>query len=131
MKSATSEQTQLKKTLLNVLSIALWLATVGLGFLTITTVQEAADAQVVRYTFEKIEDQEMGVPTGSGLRRIVNYATIAIGVLVWIGAVVIGGMEYHFKRIGKRNSYRVFAWTIGIELALLGLSLLLRNPPLT
>ncbi|MBZ0301013.1 MAG: hypothetical protein K8J31_14795 [Anaerolineae bacterium] len=126
MTTSSHPLARFKKPLLQVLTIALWLATVALGFWAVVTFLEGVDAQILAFTFQKIENQEMGLTTSSGLRRVVNYGTIAIGILVWIGAVVIGGMEYHFKRIGKRSSYRVFAWTIGIELALLAIGTLLR-----
>ena len=117
MAFTTDQSAQIKRTLLLLSTIALWLATVALGFWAMTTIQEAVDAQVLANNFQKIQDQEMGLTTGSGVRRLANYATIFIGVMVWMG-VVIGGMEYHFRRIGKRNSYVVFAVTLGIELAL-------------
>jgi hypothetical protein len=111
--------------LLSLLTFVLWLATVALGFWAVTLIREAVDAQILAYIFEKIENQELGTARGGGMRSIVNYATIGIGVLVWIALPVIAGMDYHFKRVGERNSYRLFAWTLGIELALIAVCSLL------
>jgi uncharacterized membrane protein YbhN (UPF0104 family) len=128
MKLSIDQLEHHKKTFLQILTFALWLLTVGLGFLALTNILETADAQILAFGFDKVENQEMGLSTVSGLRRIVNYAVVFLTVIAWIGAVVIGGMEYHFKRAGQRNSYRLFAWTIGIELVIIGVSLLLRSP---
>ncbi len=128
MNIPTDPKSRLKQLLLQLLHIALYMTTVVLGFYVLTTTLDAVDAQVLKYTFDKIASQEMGEVAGAGLRRIANYATVFIVVMLWIVTVCIAGMEYHFKRIGKRSSYRVFAWTIGIECALIFVALLLRNP---
>lgn len=53
-----------------------------------------------------------------GLYEVVyNLLALTLG-LVWIG-VVVGGGEYHRSRVGRRRSWQIFAWTIGVELALL------------
>ena len=44
-------------------------------------------------------------------------------MIVFLG-VVVGGLEYHFHHIGKRRSWRIFTWTLGIEVALIIVNLL-------
>ena len=46
-----------------------------------------------------------------------NVSTMLAGLLFL--AVAVGGMEFHFRHRGKRRSYRIFAWTIGIEIAII------------
>jgi len=38
--------------------------------------------------------------------------------IAWI-AVVVGGGEYHYRHMGQRSSWRLFGWTIGLELLIL------------
>jgi hypothetical protein len=38
--------------------------------------------------------------------------------IVWI-ALVVGGGEYHYQRLGQRSSWRLFGWTIAVELLIL------------
>ena len=127
MNIPSEQDSRLKKLLLPALTIVLWLATVLLGFWAVAIIQNTVDVRILAYIFQEVESQEMGASRGGGLRSVVNYATIAIAVLIWLGAVVIGGMEYHFKRVGQRNSYRIFAWTIGIELAIIIVGTLLTS----
>jgi hypothetical protein len=46
--------------------------------------------------------------------------------ILWIAAV-IGGGEYHYRRVGQRSSWRLFGWTIAIELLVIVLAFLLAN----
>lgn len=127
MNSSTDQVSPLKKKLLQVLTFVLWLTTVALGFLVLTTALDAVDAQILAFTFEKVESQEMGLTTGNGLRRIAAYATVFVLVVIWIGGIAIAGMEYHLKRSGQRKSYRILAWTIGIEVILIVVGILLQQ----
>jgi hypothetical protein len=52
-----------------------------------------------------------------------NTAALGAWILIplsvtWI-AVVVGGGEYHYEHIGKRESWRLFAMTVGVELLIL------------
>lgn len=117
--TSTTQEPRIRKTLLFALTFVLWLLTIALGFLTLSAVQDTVDKRLIAYIFNEIDNQRLGSARGGGLRSIINYATISVCVLIWIIGIVIAGMEYHFKRIGERSSYRVFAWTIGIEVAIL------------
>ncbi len=48
----------------------------------------------------------------------VTILVMMISALIYITAV-IGGAEYHYKQIGQPSSWKLFAWTIGIELLIL------------
>jgi hypothetical protein len=42
-----------------------------------------------------------------------------------VSALVMGGGEYYFKRVGQRSSWKLFGWTVGAELVVLALPWLL------
>ena len=67
-----------------------------------------------------------GVPIGD----FFNWPYLAVlggGMLaIYLLAMVVGGMEHHFKHIGQRRSFQVFAWTIAIEIALILVGYLLQ-----
>jgi hypothetical protein len=48
-----------------------------------------------------------------------NWILLPLGV-AWI-ALVIGGGEYHWRRLGQRSSWRLFGWTIAVELLIVSL----------
>jgi hypothetical protein len=54
---------------------------------------------------------------GSSYEVVYNLLALLLGI-VWIG-VVIGGGEYHRSRVGLPRSWRLFGWTLGVEVAVL------------
>lgn len=52
-----------------------------------------------------------------------NWALIPLGIL-WV-ALVVGGGEYHYKRVGQRSSWKLFGWTIAAEMLILVLPILI------
>jgi len=52
---------------------------------------------------------------------IRNLLVILLG-LSWI-ALFIGGGEYHAKKMGQPKSWKLFGWTIAVELSILALAL--------
>ncbi len=40
-------------------------------------------------------------------------------------AVIVGGFEYHRKRVGEARSLKILLWTLGIQVFILALGLLL------
>lgn len=52
-----------------------------------------------------------------------NSAMVALAI-AWI-ALVMGGGEYHYRRVGQRCSWKLFGWTIAIEMIVLALALLI------
>ncbi len=51
------------------------------------------------------------------------WMTVPLSIL-WI-AVVVGGGEYHYRNVGQRSSWRLFGLTIGFELLILVIPLVL------
>jgi hypothetical protein len=57
-----------------------------------------------------------------------NIAVIGIWPLgiAWI-ALVVGGGEYHYRNVGQRRSWRLFGWTVVIQLLILVLPYILES----
>ncbi len=55
---------------------------------------------------------------------LVGQVTVFIGAIIWLAVMIISG-EYHLRHPGERKSWIVFAWTIGVELALIAAGFLL------
>lgn len=109
------------------LTVVLWLITVILGFVAVRELINGIDAQVLTYIFDSVVDKQMGQLEASRLSLYTNFASILCSGLLWIGMVVIFGIDYHLKRIGQRRSYVVFALTIGIEFILFWIGNLLQT----
>jgi hypothetical protein len=127
MNTSDNQAPRHRKRIQQILTAILWLVTVVLGLLAIPALVRGVDAQILAYIFDKMQSQQMGPITASQLSRAANLGTIAATGVLWLGGVVFGGMGYHSKRVGRRSSYRVFAWTIGIELILILIGTLLQT----
>jgi len=95
-----------------ILAIVLWLITFGLGLETI-------------YNLKQIYFIVSVMLGGS-----VEQSTMSALVLVYILGIaymvfVIVSTEYHSKRVGKPESWRLFGWTIAVEVSILILYYLL------
>jgi hypothetical protein len=86
-----------------ILAILLWLGSAVLGFLNILAMRDIA--LIVAYN------------AGRTAAEANSAAILAIylGAIAFI-AMVIGGAEYHYRRIGHPSSWKVFLWTIGLQL---------------
>jgi hypothetical protein len=117
-----------KKIVIWLLVAILWLTTVALGLAGVFLLQDTVYILTNLFVVRSIDNQTMGISTGSGLERLLQYVTVFISVPLWIGLAIFG-LEFHFKpkNIGRRKSYRILAWTIGIEIALIVICLLLQN----
>ena len=100
---------QLRSSLFGVLAFILWAGTAVVGLQVIVVVRD-----VLFWIMTHVSDNtQFALALG-------NWALIPLG-LVWI-AVVIGGGEYHYNRLGQRISWQFFSWTIVGELCILILS---------
>ena len=100
---------QLRSSLYNVLAFILWAGTAVVGFQVIVVMRDIL-FWIVAYV-------SLNAQTALVLS---SWALIPLS-LVWI-AVVIGGGEYHYRRLGQRSSWQLFGWTILGELCILILS---------
>ncbi len=120
-KSKQNEVSRSRKIGLWLLTAVLWVTTVGLGFLAFIAFQDIATT-AIGYILSG--DPEVDVVQARGwVTTTRNVSTMIAGVL-WL-IMVIGGMEYHFRHVGQRRSWRIFAWTLGIELLLIAISVLI------
>ena len=60
--------------------------------------------------------------TGSGSLQLVNLIT-SLSLVIPLIVVIIGGFEYHHRRVGQEGSWRFFARTLSGEVAVLLLAL--------
>jgi hypothetical protein len=58
---------------------------------------------------------------GPALTESLSIFVVFISAMLWI-ALVIGGGEYHYRRIGQRSSWKLFGRTIAGQLSILILS---------
>lgn len=96
--------------LMALLSLALWIGTAIVGLQVIVTVLDMFTWLLYLGVSREI--------AGLGAWILVPVS------VVWI-AIVVGGGEYHFKHIGQPGSWRLFGFTVAIELLVLGLPYLL------
>lgn len=89
-----------------ILAIILWLVTFGLGLQSIYTVKELYLLITMRLGGNMVTAEEYAL----GLIFV-----LALAFLIFI----IASTEYHLKRVGKPESWRLFAWTLGVEIGLL------------
>ena len=95
-----------------ILAVVLWLVSFVLGLQAIYGL-----AQIIGL----IQVRLGGSVKGAALSSYGLVFFLALGFLVFI----IASTEYHMKRVGKPESWRLFGWTIAVELSLLILYYLL------
>jgi len=89
-----------------ILSIILWLGNFLLGLLNIIVIR---DLTLAAYIFSG------GSPEGA---RVFAILAVFLAAIVLIG-VIIGGAEFHFRHLGHPSSWKLFIWTIVIQLLVL------------
>ena len=87
----------------------LWVATAVLGFMSIIVAREIVLNMMARFGFTRGHE-------------LANWLVLIPMGILFIG-VVIGGAEYHFRRIGQAQSWHLFARTLAAELSILALGL--------
>ena len=100
------EQPKLPQWMATVGALLLWLVTFGLGLQSIYIIKELYFLITMRL--------------GGNMVQAERYSSGLIFVLALVYLVfLVASTEYHMKRIGKPQSWRLFAWTLGVELGLL------------
>jgi hypothetical protein len=105
-----SVATPTKPFLTKILALGLWLGTAIMGLLAIATAMDILTWLLY-----------LGV--SRNVTAVGVWMTVPLSIL-WI-AVVVGGGEYHYRHVGQRSSWRLFGLTIGFELLILAIPLLL------
>jgi hypothetical protein len=90
----------------SILAIVLWLVSFGLGLQAIYDLMQIIS--VIR------------VALGGSLANIQASAPIVVFFLALAMLIfIIWSTEYHLKRVGKPESWRLFGWTIAVELSII------------
>ncbi|MCY3944749.1 MAG: hypothetical protein OXF44_00510 [Anaerolineaceae bacterium] len=99
------------------LTATLYLLTLALGVLAlmalVRTVEFGSALLIAQY--------DLVAPANARGVMTVLRNVIAIGGGLLLLAVAVFGLDYHWKRRGQGRSLRLFALTLGVELALLAL----------
>ena len=91
--------------ILAILAIILWLVSFALGLEDIYALKEIAMIIVMVLG---------GTPRGA-----LNFATASVYVLAVIYLIfLIASTEYHFKHFNTPKSWRLFGWTLGVEIVI-------------
>jgi hypothetical protein len=106
------EQPKAKQIATSAIAVVLWLVTAILGLEAIYLVKELFYLIYVSFG-GSVAQAELFAP--------VLIFFLALGYLFFI----IGTTEYHRKRVGRPESWRLFGWTLAVELSLLVLYYLL------
>ncbi len=94
-------------------TVLLWLGTALVGLYELFVMRE-----LLYRIYVVLGGRDPGVAAALGVWGVLLLA------LVWIGAF-IGGAEYHYQHVGERRSWRLFGWTIVVEVAILVLAYLI------
>ena len=101
-------------------TFGLWLVTAVLAFYEILIVRDLVFSLYARLV----------AVLGNGVSLIDRFLATALGqvsvyIMVFVTiAVVIGGFEYHHKRVGDPRSRKILYWTLGVQVGILLLSLI-------
>ena len=91
---------------LSLLAIALWLVTFGLGLQAIYDLTQIIT--VIRVALGgNLENARLGVPV-----LIFFLALLLLIFIIW-------STEYHLKRVGSPESWRLFGLTLAVELSII------------
>jgi hypothetical protein len=116
-----NESSASRKFLLTVAALLLWIVTVVLGAY---SVMVTLDTVIFVLQTMPLLGLMTGRVTLAGLMSSATWIVMALGGIIWL-IITIGGLEYHFKRVGRPESWRLFAWTIGFELILIVLGFII------
>ena len=90
----------------SILAIVLWLVSFVLGLQAIYSLMQIIS--LIR------------VALGGSLANIQASAPIVVFFLALVMLIfIIWSTEYHLKRVGKPESWRLFGWTIAVELSII------------
>jgi hypothetical protein len=103
---------QEQKTRIKILAGLLYLITAGLGVLSFFTGRRVVLSTLSRFGVGVSQSTSQNP---FSLFNILVSFTLAFLVI----AIVIGGFEYHFRKVGTEESWWMFARTLGVEFGIL------------
>ena len=115
-------ETQIERKPLDyVITYGLWLATSILAVWEISILRGAVGSFYARFL---APGSATGQNTAYWQATSLSQGAVVVMAIVAI-AIIIGGFEYHHRRVGQRQSLKVLGWTLGSQLFLLALALIL------
>ena len=99
----------------------LWLATAILAVYEISLVRNIVAAIHARGI--ALTDRTAQVRSAFEATALAQGITVVMAILAI--AIIIGGFEYHSKHVGESKTLKMLAWTLGIQVFILALGLIL------
>jgi hypothetical protein len=88
-----------------VIAVVVWLVTAVLSVVSLLAAREMALRTLARF----------GLPE---LVPVANWLVVVFMAFFGI-AVIIGGFEFHYRRAGTEESWRMFSYTLSVEAAII------------
>jgi hypothetical protein len=95
-----------------ILAFLLWLGSLVIGLLNLLVIRDLVIAAVIRAG---------GSPESASVLTIL---AVFVSAIILIG-VIIGSAEFHYRHVGHPSSWKLFIWTMAIQLLILVLPYLL------
>jgi hypothetical protein len=119
MQNTIQSNKQPNKVVAATIAFLLWLGTAAVGLWQISVVRE-----MIFVLFARLRDVNQSDYLNfkqAALAGALGSWLLVVLAIVWIAAFV-GGAEYHYRHVGQPRSWRLFAWTVGLEAAIFILS---------
>lgn len=113
-------EVKLYKPVAGLLAVVLWLLSVGIAIVQIVVIRELV-MRLYAYVLERsgaILDVH-GTEFWAGV-TLQNFLVVLLAIVVMAFAVATG--EYHAKRVGTRQSWRLFVWTYMVQFTIFSIA---------
>ena len=100
---------------------SLWIGTTILAVFEISLVRNIVDSIYTRWMV--FSDRPAQLRAAFGATALGQGITIVMALMAI--AIIIGGFEYHSKRVGEPKAMKVLVWTLGIQIFILVLGIVL------
>jgi hypothetical protein len=89
----------------------MWLITAVLAVLQISVMRQIVLS--IYTTIVMINGENTGLKTAFQATALEQGVTIVMGILAIV--IIIGGFEYHHRRVGDPKSLKILGWTLGVQ----------------
>lgn len=103
------------------LTYGLWLSTTILAVYEISLVRNIVDSIYTRWLL--LSGRTAQLKAAFEATTLAQGVTIGMAILAIV--IIIGGFEYHSKRVGETKTLKILAWTLGIQTLILILGIVL------
>ncbi len=108
-----------------IVALLLWAASLAVGFMCFVYIQD-----LTGYITASIVVGNMSDFQAARVVRLVQMVWVVISGMILL-ALAVGSFDYHSKKAFTSQSWRVFAWTFGIEAAIILLRVIIVPAPLS